>query len=84
MTHGRLAWLAVLLGLLGAVLLAGCSRYDLYAWLIAGERDEAGLERTEVALDDVSVAYLTNGNPSGERALLMVHGFAANKDNWVR
>lgn len=82
MKHGRLAWLAVLLG---AVLLAGCSRYDLYHWLIAGEREDAGLELAEVSVGDLKVAYLTNGRkPAEHRTLLMVHGFAANKDNWVR
>lgn len=81
MKQTRLAWLAVLLG---AVLLAGCSRYDLYEWLIAEEREEAGLQLAEATLGELSVTYLSRGAPSDARALLMVHGFAANKDNWVR
>ncbi|MCK7542707.1 alpha/beta fold hydrolase [Marinobacter bryozoorum] len=81
MTHSRLARLAVLLG---AVLLTGCSRYDLYEWLIAEEREKAGLELAEATLGELSVTYLSRGSPSDARALVMVHGFAANKDNWVR
>ncbi|MGM0569332.1 alpha/beta fold hydrolase [Marinobacter sp.] len=81
MTHSRLAWLAVLLG---AVLLTGCSRYDLYDWLIASEREDAGLQLQEATLGELSVVYLTNGKSSATRALVMVHGFAADKDNWVR
>lgn len=81
MKQSRLAWLAVLLV---AVLLTGCSRYDLYEWLIAEEREEAGLQLAEATLGELSVTYLSRGAPSDARALLMVHGFAANKDNWVR
>lgn len=81
MKQSRLAWLAVLLV---AVLLTGCSRYDLYEWLIAEEREEAGLQLAEANLGELSVTYLSRGTPSDARALLMVHGFAANKDNWVR
>lgn len=47
MKRSRLAWLAALLG---AVLLTGCSRYDLYDWLIAEEREEAGLQLAEATL----------------------------------
>lgn len=81
MKQSRLAWLAVLLV---AVLLTGCSRYDLYEWLIAEEREEAGLQLAEATVGELSVTYLSRGAPSDARALLMVHGFAANKDNWVR
>ncbi|SET61296.1 Pimeloyl-ACP methyl ester carboxylesterase [Marinobacter segnicrescens] len=81
MKRSRLAWLAALLG---AVLLTGCSRYDLYEWLIAEEREEAGLQLAEATLGELSVTYLSRRGPSDARALVMVHGFAANKDNWVR
>ncbi|UTW08364.1 alpha/beta fold hydrolase [Pseudomonas benzenivorans] len=49
-------------------------------WL---EQQAAGLshERTEVA--DLSIHYYRGGPPDGE-TLLMIHGFGADKDNWLR
>jgi len=76
--------LAVLVALLGAVLLSGCSRSDLFSWLIERQRGKAGLELAEAAINGRSVAYLTNGNTTASRALVMVHGFAVNKDTWIR
>lgn len=70
--------------LLMAVLLAACSRDDVYRWIIGFERGQAGLEYSEVVLGDLSVAYLRKSVEDPERTLLMVHGFGGNKDNWVR
>lgn len=76
--------LAVMVALLGAVLLSGCSRSDLFSWLIDRQRGKAGLELAEAVINGRSVVYLTNGNAAATRALVMVHGFAVNKDTWVR
>ncbi|SFR81900.1 Pimeloyl-ACP methyl ester carboxylesterase [Marinobacter daqiaonensis] len=81
MTIGRLAGLTALLGV---VLLAGCSQYDVYEWLIEREREKAGLTLEQVTVDDLSIHYLSRSPDDAERTLLMIHGFGANKDNWVR
>lgn len=80
MKKGHLAWPVLLL----VLLLASCSRYDLYDWIIHQERDQAGLEPAMLELDDLSIAYLRNQSPASGRTLLMVHGFGGNKDNWTR
>ena len=77
----HLAWPVVLVV---AALLVGCSRDDVYRWIVDYERDQASLERSEVTLGELSVAYLSNSVEAPARTLLMVHGFGGNKDNWVR
>ncbi len=81
MTMGRRSRLAALLFV---VLLVGCSRNDVYEWMIARERAEAGLELAEVEVSGLSIAYLTNRVNDPRRTLVMIHGFGADKDNWVR
>ena len=46
-----------------------------------GERDKAGFELLEAKVNGMKVKYLAGGR--GE-TLLLIHGFAANKDNWTR
>lgn len=67
-----------------AILLAGCSRHDVYRWIIDYERGQGGLESHEVEVGEHSIAYLGNEVQNPDRTLLMVHGFGGNKDNWVR
>jgi abhydrolase domain-containing protein 6 len=45
------------------------------------ERKAAGLQQRSLRIGDYEIAYLDGGH--GE-TILMVHGFAANKDNWTR
>lgn len=81
MKKGHLGWPAVLFL---TVLLAGCSRYDFYQWIVDHEREKAGLELSELVIGDLSIAYLANTVENPRRTLLMIHGFGGNKDNWVR
>ena len=50
-------------------------------WARESERKAAGLQTKSLRLDDHEIVYLEGGQ--GEQ-ILMVHGFAANKDNWSR
>jgi len=52
--------------------------YGIVVW---GERANAGMYQTTVQVDGSTIAYLEGG--TGE-PLLLLHGFAANKDNWTR
>lgn len=50
---------------------------------ISHERKQAGLELKQITVADHDIHYLTGG-PENAPVLLMLHGYAANKDNWVR
>ncbi len=47
------------------------------------ERQMAGLSNEQVMVGDLSIHYYQGGPADGE-TVLMIHGFGANKDNWVR
>ncbi|MFZ6046496.1 alpha/beta fold hydrolase [Pseudomonas sp. CR3202] len=47
------------------------------------ERQLAGLSERQIALGDLSIHYYEGGPTKGE-TILMVHGFGASKDNWLR
>lgn len=50
---------------------------------ISQERKQAGLELKQISVANHDIHYLTGG-PENAPVLLMLHGYAANKDNWVR
>ena len=53
----------------------------LMKWARNSERKASGLQQKSIRVDDHEIVYLEGGQ--GE-PILMVHGFAANKDNWTR
>lgn len=53
----------------------------LLKWARDSERKASGLQEKSLRVDDHEIVYLEGGQ--GE-PILMVHGFAANKDNWTR
>jgi pimeloyl-ACP methyl ester carboxylesterase len=72
-----LAAVVVVLALVGYFVVPGM----LVKWTTESERKAAGLQEKRVRVGDHEIAYLEGGR--GE-TILMIHGFAANKDNWVR
>lgn len=76
-------WLlaAVLLGLLAVAVLSWLAPAALYRAAMAWERQRAGLEPGSVEVDGRVWPLLEGGR--GE-PLLLLHGFGADKDNWVR
>jgi abhydrolase domain-containing protein 6 len=75
---------------LGVALLLACAAGAFYlspGALVAGikfvERQQAGLSPREVEVDGLTIHYYEGGPAEGE-TLLMIHGFAANRDNWLR
>ena len=71
------AAVALVLALVGYFVVPGM----LLKWGTESERKAAGLQEKRVRVGDHEIVYLEGGH--GE-TILMIHGFAANKDNWVR
>lgn len=76
--------------LLGLVLLLAVAAGILYfvpATLLASvrtvERGLAGLSEHSVQVDNLEIAYLEGGSEKNP-TLLLIHGFGADKDNWLR
>ena len=67
----------VVLAIVGYFVLPGL----LVKWAMESERKAANLQLKSVRVGDHEIAYLEGGH--GE-TILLIHGFAANKDNWTR
>ena len=79
-------WLAagvVVVLLIGGALWFVSDAERLLGLVVARERSAGGLEQLTVQIDDHRIVYLDGGDPDGETVLLL-HGFAADKDNWTR
>ena len=55
-------------------------RWPLFNAAVNAQRKRAGLEEKRVSVDGHDVVYLEGGNGD---PLLLIHGFGANKDNWL-
>ncbi len=65
------------------LLLSGCSGKKLYEMAIDIRRYQGDLIPKEVSISkDLNVSYLENSVKS-EKSLVLIHGFGANKDNWL-
>ncbi|MDX1597307.1 MAG: alpha/beta hydrolase, partial [Marinobacter sp.] len=65
-------------------LLSGCSRQAIYDTAIGWERSSAGLESDQVDVGELDIAYLRNKEAIEGDTIVLIHGFGANKDNWIR
>lgn len=76
-------WTMALPLFLSALLLGGYLFWPevLFQLVVKAGRYSGGLARKEIRVDDHNIVYLEGGK--GETVLLL-HGFAANKDNWIR
>jgi len=78
--------LAIVPVLCAIFLLSGCSgvKYDIHDMMIGHELKRAGLSPGKLDLDGNSIAYLESVRAPGKPTLVLIHGFAASKENWVR
>jgi pimeloyl-ACP methyl ester carboxylesterase len=53
----------------------------LVKWARESGRKASGLQEKSIQIGDHQIAYLEGGKGD---AIVMIHGFAANKDNWTR
>jgi abhydrolase domain-containing protein 6 len=74
---------ALVLLLAGTAALLYLSPAALLTSIQLVERQRAGLSLKQISVGDLSIHYY-EGGPSSAQTILMVHGFAANKDNWLR
>jgi len=68
----------------GLAAVAGYMKYPgkVFEFATKAQRRIGGLEPKTLGVGDLTWHYLEGGNASGEPVLLM-HGFGANKDNWI-
>lgn len=71
--------------LLLVLILSGCTTIEngLFATGLAVERTMSGFEEKSIQLSDHQWHYLESGELS-QPTILLLHGFGADKDNWVR
>ncbi|NNF58351.1 MAG: alpha/beta fold hydrolase [Rhodothermaceae bacterium] len=68
-------------------LLSGCTSIQgsLYDFGIASERSRAGLQALRVTIQGQQLHFLERaGDRPHQATLVLIHGFAGNKDHWVR
>lgn len=76
-------FLGLVLMLVAAASVLYFSPTTLLASVQLVERQLAGLTLKQAQVGDLSIHYYEGGPTNGE-TLLMIHGFGANKDNWLR
>jgi len=78
-------WIVVLLVLgLGVNLVGDHYRQDVYAAAMAFETDSANLTQKEGQVSGLRFSYLEGPQRAGQESVIMLHGFSANKSNWLR
>lgn len=76
-------WVAAI----GLVLfLTGCAglRQGFFDRAMAHERAKAGLELKTVTVNDKTISLLESDKGNNRPTLVLIHGFAASKENWIR
>lgn len=74
---------ALILLLIGCAALLYLSPKALLTSTQRIEQYRAGLSLKQITVSDLSIHYY-EGGPSNAQTILMVHGFAASKENWLR
>jgi abhydrolase domain-containing protein 6 len=74
----------ILCALLLALIMTGCASVEkgVYDLGISAERSLSHMKAGFVTVDSQTIAYLER--PGAGETIVLLHGFGANKDNWVR
>jgi pimeloyl-ACP methyl ester carboxylesterase len=72
--------------ILSLFLISACTavKYGLYDTALKSEHWKAGLSAKTLDWDGRNISYLENDNDGKKQTIVLIHGFAANKENWVR
>ena len=76
----------IIITLLFAIILAGCTsiKHSLFDMGVGVERSLSDLERKQVEVNGYQWVYLESEEASNKPVVILLHGFAAEKDNWTR
>ncbi len=72
---------AILVVIVAAVAFYYAFPEQVAGYFISAARSKAGLTKNEIKIDDHTIVYLEGGKGP---AILLLHGYTANKDNWTR
>jgi len=59
-------------------------RYEFYDWAVRFESSKARLDLKSQMLGDAQFFYLEGPKQTGQQSIVLLHGFGASKENWVR
>lgn len=59
-------------------------RYELYDIAVQFESDKAGLNAKHKVINQSDYYYLHREGSDASKAVILLHGFSANKENWLR
>lgn len=81
--------LSIFIGILAIFVVAsglGAShyRYELFDAAIAMEIQKAKLTEKSIQVDGMTISYLEGPTVSGQETVVLIHGFGAIKENWLR
>lgn len=76
----------IIITLLFATILAGCTsiKHSLFDMGVGVERSLSDLERKQIQVNGYQWVYLESEEISNKPVVILLHGFAAEKDNWTR
>lgn len=82
----KLLWVVLALGLLagGYVAVASVYQNEMYDGAMAMEAGLSHLEKKQVQISDGTISYLESAAEGKKASILLVHGFGAYKENWLR
>ncbi len=85
MTH--IKKISIVFIVLTSILISGCSKYKIYNMALDSRRGGADFIVKNVNISIGEITYLDNATADNPRkdqeVVIMVHGFGANKDNWL-
>ena len=72
--------------ILSVWLISACTavKYGFYDAALKSEHWKAGLSEKTLDWDGKTISYLENNKDDKKQTIVLIHGFAANKENWVR
>jgi pimeloyl-ACP methyl ester carboxylesterase len=82
----KLTGFVVSVALLGAMLfgLGNVYKYEIYQAAINFEADLSDLKEKDIDISIGEIVYFENSQVDKKPSVLLVHGFGANKENWLR
>lgn len=66
--------------------MAGCSgiKYSIYEKAMSHERSKAGLELKTIEAGGKTISLMESERGNDKPTIILIHGFTANKENWIR